>query len=68
MVELSNSENYNPLFPPINLCGDNAAMIGMVGLEKFKRKKFNKLDYPAKPRWALDEEASFLKGAGVKLL
>ena len=68
LVELSNSENYNPLFPPINLCGDNAAMIGMVGLEKFKRKKFNKLDYPAKPRWALDEEASFLKGAGVKLL
>ena len=42
-------------------------MIAMVGLEKFKVKQFNDLDYPAKPRWALDEEAKFLKGAGVQL-
>ena len=42
-------------------------MIAMVGLEKFKKKKFDKLDYPVKPRWSLDENAKFLKGAGVKL-
>jgi len=42
-------------------------MIAMVGLEKFKLKQFNDLDYPAKPRWALDEDAAFLKGAGVRL-
>ena len=30
-------------------------------------KKFDSLDFPAKPRWALDENASFLKGAGIKL-
>ena len=42
-------------------------MIAMVGLEKFKRKQFNKLDYPPKPRWPLDQNAAFLKGAGVKL-
>jgi N6-L-threonylcarbamoyladenine synthase len=42
-------------------------MIAMVGLEKFKLKQFNDLDYPAKPRWPLDENAAFLKGAGVKL-
>ena len=60
-------KNYEPIFPPIELCGDNAAMIGMVGLEKFKLKKFDNLDYPAKPRWPLDENAAFLKGAGVKL-
>ena len=35
-------------------------MIAMVGLEKFKLKKFDKLDYPAKPRWPLDEN---FKGA-----
>ena len=40
-------------------------MIAMVGLEKFKLKQFNNLDYPAK-RWPLDEKAVFLKGAGVK--
>ena len=55
------------IFPPIKLCGDNAAMIGLVGLEKFKIKEFNNLEFPAKPRWPLDEKALFLKGAGVKL-
>ena len=48
------------------MCSDNAAMIAMVGLEKFKKKQFDNLDYPAKPRWALDENAVFLKGACVK--
>ena len=33
----------------------------------FKLKQFNNLDYPAKPRWSLDESAKFLKGAGIKL-
>ena len=60
-------EDYKNIFPSPKLCGDNAAMIALVGLEKFKIKKFNELNYPAKPRWALDDKAIFLKGAGVKL-
>ena len=67
LIKLCKKEKYEPIFPPIELCGDNAAMIAMVGLEKFKLKRFNELDYPAKPRWPLDEDALFLKGAGVKL-
>jgi len=67
LTNLSNKENYQIIFPPIELCGDNGAMIAMVGLEKFKLKQFNDLDYPAKPRWPLDQNAAFLKGAGVKL-
>ena len=67
LVKLCEEKNYEPIFPPIELCGDNAAMIGMVGLEKFKLKHFDNLDYPAKPRWPLDEKAAFLKGAGIKL-
>ena len=67
LVEICKKNNYESIFPPIDLCGDNAAMIAMVGLEKFKLKKFDKLDYPARPRWPLDEDAIFLKGAGVKL-
>ena len=66
LINLCMEEDFEAIFPPINLCGDNAAMIAIVGLEKFKIKKFNDLDYPAKPRWALDEDAKFLKGAGVK--
>ena len=60
-------ENYQSIFPPIELCGDNAAMIAMVGLQKFKLKQFDNLDFPAKPRWPLDQNAKFLKGAGVQL-
>jgi len=67
LIQLCKDQNYEPIFPPIELCGDNAAMIAMVGLEKYKLKQFSNLDYPAKPRWALDENAKFLKGAGVKL-
>ena len=67
LESLCYEENFESIFPPTNLCGDNAAMIAMVGLERFKKKKFNKFDYPVKPRWALDENAVFLKGAGVKL-
>ena len=67
LIDLCNENGFKSLFPPIELCGDNAAMIAMVGLEKFKLKKFNKLDHPTIPKWSLDENASFLKGAGVKL-
>ena len=67
LIKLCEEKNYEPIFPPVELCGDNAAMIAMVGLEKFKLKQFNKLDYPAKPRWPLDEDAAFLKGSGVQL-
>ena len=67
LVNLCEEKNYDPIFPPIEFCGDNAAMIAMVGLEKFKLKQFDNLDYPAKPRWQLDENAAFLKGAGVNL-
>ncbi|MDA7443396.1 tRNA (adenosine(37)-N6)-threonylcarbamoyltransferase complex transferase subunit TsaD [Candidatus Pelagibacter ubique] len=65
LLSLCEENNYKSIFPPIELCGDNAAMIAMVGLEKFKLKQFNNLDYPAKPRWVLDENAKFLKGHGV---
>ena len=67
LIKLCEEKKYEPIFPPIELCGDNAAMIAMVGLEKFKLKKFDNLDHPAKPRWPLDEDAAFLKGAGVQL-
>ena len=67
LENLCKKEEFKAIFPPINLCGDNAAMIAMVGLEKFKLKKFSELNHPAKPRWPLDEDAAFLKGAGVKL-
>jgi len=67
LTNLCEEEGFEAIFPPINLCGDNAAMIAMVGLEKFKLNQFSELDSPAKPRWPLDADAAFLKGAGVRL-
>ena len=67
LTSLCKENNYKRMFPAIELCGDNAAMIAMVGLEKFKLNQFSDLDHPAKPRWPLDENAAFLKGAGVNL-
>ena len=67
LTDLCIEESFTSMFPPIEFCGDNAAMIAMVGLEKFKLNQFSNLDHPAKPRWPLDESAAFLKGAGVQL-
>ncbi len=67
LTKLCNEENFDAIFPPISLCGDNAAMIALAGLEKFKKNQFDDLGFPAKPRWQLDESAAFLKGAGVKI-
>ena len=67
LIKVSNENNFKPIFPYPKLCGDNAAMIAMVGLEKYKMKKFDNLDLPANPRLQLDVKAKFLKGAGVKI-
>ena len=66
LTRVSKENSFKTFFPHINLCGDNAAMIAMVGLEKYKKSQFSDLSFPVNPRWALDEKAKFLKGAGVK--
>ena len=67
LKDLCLKEKFQPIFPPIALCSDNAAMIAMAGLEKYKKKKFDSLNFAVNPRWQLDEKANFMKGAGVKL-
>ncbi len=67
LIKVSNENNFKSIFPNLELCGDNAAMIAMVGLEKYKVKQFDNLDLPASPRLPLDKNAKFLKGAGIKL-
>ena len=67
LIKVSKENNFKSIFPDFKLCGDNGAMIAMVGLEKYKINQFNSLDLPASPRLPLDENAKFLKGAGVKI-
>jgi len=67
LTKLSKENKFECIFPDISLCSDNAAMIALVGLEKFKKKLFDELNFKVNPRWQLDENAQFLKGAGVKI-
>ena len=67
LIKVSEENNFKIIFPDLNLCSDNGAMIAMVGLEKYKLKQFDTLDLSASPRLPLDKDAKFLKGAGVKL-
>merc|ERR1711991_566841 len=67
LTKLSSNNKFECFFPDLGLCSDNAAMIALVGLEKFKKKIFNELNFNVNPRWQLDEKSEFLKGAGVKI-
>lgn len=43
--------------PPLNLSGDNAAMIAWAGLEHFRQGCSHSLEFKARPRWPLTELA-----------
>ena len=67
LIRLSEEKNFIPVFPPINLCSDNAAMIAWAGIERYKLNLIDDLKFTAKARWPLDNSAPFMKGAGLKL-
>jgi len=67
LTKLSKEKKFSPIFPPINLCSDNAAMIAWAGIERYKINLINNLEFPSKARWPLDSTAPFLKGPGLKI-
>ena len=67
LKKLCQDEKFKIFFPDLKLCTDNAAMIALAGLERYKKKKFDKHNFEANPRWQLDNKAKFLKGAGVEI-
>jgi N6-L-threonylcarbamoyladenine synthase len=42
--------------PPLDLCGDNAAMIAWAGIERLRRGLIDDFTAPARARWPLGEE------------
>jgi N6-L-threonylcarbamoyladenine synthase len=58
LIETANAHGFAPIFPPLKFCGDNAAMIALAGLERFKAGRIDPLTAPARPRWPLDREAA----------
>ena len=67
LEELCKKNNFKPIFPSKEFCGDNAAMIAWAGIQRYKKKLFSIEDNIVKSRWPLDKEAPFLKGPGLKL-
>jgi len=67
LTNLAKENNFTSIFPPINLCSDNAAMIAWAGIERFKINLIDNLEFPSKARWPLDSSAPFLKGSGLKI-
>ena len=46
---------FNIFFPPINLCGDNAAMIAWACLQRYKNGYKSDINFKPRPRWSLNE-------------
>ena len=67
LISLTKEKKFIPVFPPLNLCSDNAAMIAWAGIERFKLNLVDNLEFISRARWPLDASAPFLKGPGLKL-
>ena len=59
--------NFETIYPNLEFCGDNAAMIAWAGIQRFKKKIIKNLKISAKSRWPLDKSAPYMKGPGLKL-
>ena len=67
LKEISFKMNFKPIFPSKEFCGDNAAMIAWAGIQRHKKRLYEKKNEIVKSRWPLDANAPFLKGPGLKL-
>ena len=67
LKEISLARNFQPLFPKIEYCGDNAAMIAWAGIQRYKKKLIDNLNVEPKSRWPLDKFVPYMKGPGLKL-
>ena len=59
--------SFETIYPDLKFCGDNAAMIAWVGIQRFKKNMIGDLNISAKSRWPLDKKAPYMKGPGLKL-
>ncbi|HBQ22558.1 MAG: tRNA (adenosine(37)-N6)-threonylcarbamoyltransferase complex transferase subunit TsaD [SAR116 cluster bacterium] len=53
---LASKHGLELICPPLELCSDNAAMIGWAGIEMLHVGFTDSLDVPAQPRWPLRSE------------
>lgn len=69
LKKAAQKHDFTSIFPPLEFCGDNAAMIAQAGLERYQASRFDRLEAPARPRWPLDQDAAQMdpaSGSGRK--
>jgi N6-L-threonylcarbamoyladenine synthase len=54
LERLSGEAGLKMIAPPLNLCGDNGAIIAWAGLERLRLGLVDDLNVPARARWPLD--------------
>lgn len=57
LTRLATEAGLPMVAPPLNLCGDNGAMIAWAGLERLRLGMLDDMSAVARPRWPLDELA-----------
>lgn len=61
LESLAAESGYDFCAPPLRWCTDNAAMIALAGAERIRLGFSDELDFAARPRWPLDEDAARLR-------
>lgn len=62
---LAKERGFDIIVPPAELCTDNAAMVAWTGIERLGAGLTDSLDFAARPRWPLDDNAVAI-GGGAK--
>ena len=65
-INLCDKKFIQFIVPEQNLCVDNATMIAWAGIERMNSGNFHQESVTIRTRWPLDENASKVRGAGVK--
>jgi N6-L-threonylcarbamoyladenine synthase len=64
LAATATARSYQLHAPPLELCGDNGAMVAWAGAERLARGWTDGLDFAARARWPLDQDAVPALGGG----
>lgn len=63
LEEVTETQGFRLIAPPMKWCTDNAAMIALAGAERLRLGQTDALSAPARARWPLDAQSAKLEPA-----